>query len=72
MNAIKNILNLEYKNKSLNYLGKWKIDYKYNIINKKIDLANMDNCGCCDMDNNTKINNNYNNDEYIKYFLISL
>ena len=39
MNNIKNIFNIEKK--SLNYLGKWKIEYKNKIINKKIDLANI-------------------------------
>ena len=69
MNSIKNIFNIEKK--SLNYLGKWKIEYKNKIINKKIDLANIDHCGCCEIENIKKEIKNINDeDEYIKYFLI--
>jgi hypothetical protein len=25
-------------------LGRWKLDYSYRVINKKIDYANQDNC----------------------------
>lgn len=28
-------------------LGRWNIDYCSEIINKKIDLSNEDNCGPC-------------------------
>lgn len=28
-------------------LGRWNISYNANIINRKIDMANIDNCGIC-------------------------
>ena len=30
-----------------NTLGRWGIDYRHSVINRKIDLANVDNCGTC-------------------------
>jgi hypothetical protein len=30
-----------------NTLGRWGIDYRHSVINRKIDLANIDNCGTC-------------------------
>jgi hypothetical protein len=30
-----------------NSLGRWSIDYRHSVINRKIDLANIDNCGIC-------------------------
>jgi pterin-4a-carbinolamine dehydratase len=30
--------------KQFDMLGRWKIDYDYNVINRKIDFANYDNC----------------------------
>lgn len=26
-------------------LGRWKVDYNKQIVNRKIDLSNTDNCG---------------------------
>jgi hypothetical protein len=46
-NIIKTIKNLflnRYLFKNIQ-LGRWKIDYCNKIINRKIDLANTDNCG---------------------------
>jgi hypothetical protein len=40
-------------------LGRWNIDYCPNIIDRKIDFANEDNCGACDQYN--KIEDNQNN-----------
>ncbi len=30
-------------------LGRWAITYNYKVQNLKIDNANMDHCGCCDI-----------------------
>jgi hypothetical protein len=30
-----------------NAMGRWGIDYRHSVINRKIDLANIDNCGTC-------------------------
>lgn len=38
-------------------LGRWKITYCKSTMNKKIDLANEDNCGIC---YSTKYHNNIN------------
>ena len=43
-----------------NPLHRWHIEKSYNLINKKIDLSNIDNCGCCD-----KIQQEENIDEII-------
>ncbi len=31
-------------------LGRWFIHYDQKIINTKIDQANEDHCGCCEID----------------------
>jgi hypothetical protein len=28
-------------------LGRWKITYEPKTINRKVDWANIDHCGCC-------------------------
>lgn len=28
-------------------LGRWSLQYSDKIVNRKIDLANEDHCGCC-------------------------
>ncbi len=38
--------------KPFSVLGRWQIDYNHKIINRKIDLANYDNCGTCKDDTN--------------------
>lgn len=54
-----------------NVLGRWNINYDANIINKKVDQANTDNCGCCTIINLSKENNDLESDEYLKPFLLS-
>jgi hypothetical protein len=39
-------INLNISDKEKN-LGRWKITYLQKTINKKVDLANEDNCGVC-------------------------
>jgi hypothetical protein len=46
-------------------LGRWFIHYDQKIIDKKIDQANEDHCGCCNYNTN-KIDD----EEYYKPFLI--
>jgi len=38
-------------------LGRWSIDYCPKKINRKVNLANEDNCGVCDQYKNTNTNN---------------
>jgi len=50
---LKNILNkvrLEFTNKRNNniLMGRWNYDYEKNLLERKVYLANMDHCGCCD------------------------
>ena len=54
-------------NNNLN-LGRWHYDYDAAIQERKVYLANMDNCGCCEkMDKNNSKNADY--EEYLKpYF----
>jgi hypothetical protein len=42
------------------FLGRWNITYCKSTINKKIDLANEDNCGTC-------YSTKYHNDSYITH-----
>lgn len=48
-------------------LGRWNIDYSYQIINRKIDLSNQDNCGVSRyiILNKSIKNTSYKNIEYI-------
>jgi hypothetical protein len=56
---------------TLNYptnLGRWKIDHNESVINRKIDQANEDNCGCCIYDNDEhlqKTNEDINKEKYL-------
>jgi hypothetical protein len=43
-------------------LGRWNINYCANIINKKIDLSNMDHCGPCGENNSNSSNMNSRKD----------
>jgi hypothetical protein len=47
-------------------LGRWNIVYCEKKINKKVDLANEDNCGVCDK---IKYNNNFINIKKINLWL---
>jgi hypothetical protein len=69
---IKNILNivrLEFSNKRNNsiLMGRWNYDYEKDLLERKVYLANMDHCGCCD---NVKYNKEtLKDEEYLKpYF----
>lgn len=42
-------------------LGRWNIDYCSEVINKKIDLSNEDNCGPCGQYMSDKIYNSQTN-----------
>ena len=59
-------------------LGRWAITYNYMIQNTKIDNANVDHCGCCeikyadiDVSSTTKTtptaNTNTNDNELVPY-----
>ena len=47
MKAFQDLINKLVGKKSSYLLGRWKIDYCIKKINRKIDLANEDNCGPC-------------------------
>jgi hypothetical protein len=46
-NLIENIVNKTFKKQEITLLGRWKIEHCKNKTDKKIDLANQDNCGPC-------------------------
>jgi hypothetical protein len=46
MNIIKFIQRMRIPDQ-VKVLGRWEITYCKPTMNKKIDLANEDNCGCC-------------------------
>jgi hypothetical protein len=72
-NLFNQIFNRLYKDKNSNKLiiGRWKRDYDTNILERKVYLANMDNCGCCEniKKNKVKINSIDNDDHLIPYLL---
>ncbi len=37
-------------------LGRWAITYNYKVQNWKIDNANVDHCGCCEIVNSKEMN----------------
>ena len=51
-------------------LGRWKLKYEEQQINKCVLWANEDNCGCCEIDL-PKFNQNLvdSDDYYLPYFL---
>lgn len=50
-------------------LGRWKIDYNHQVIQRKVDQANEDHCGCCvnEFDNNGDVAEK--KDKYFFYYL---
>jgi hypothetical protein len=60
-------------------LGRWAITYNYMIQNTKIDNANVDHCGCCEIKyadiidsssttkTNPSANTNTNDNELVPY-----
>jgi len=54
----------KYRNQNTQFpiiLGRWKLKYEEQQINKCVLWANEDNCGCCDID--------FNDEYYLPYFL---
>ena len=49
-------------------LGRWKLKYEEQQINKCVLWANEDNCGCCEI-NFQKFDENMGDDYYLPYFL---
>ena len=60
MNFIKKI---KFNSNQPKILGRWTIDHG-SRMNRKIDLANVDNCGPCGSEPNEIKNTVINNDEY--------
>lgn len=61
----------KYRNQNTQFpiiLGRWKLKYEEQQINKCVLWANEDNCGCCDIDI-PKFNNDFSDDYYLPYFL---
>jgi hypothetical protein len=50
-------------------LGRWKIDYSHQVIQRKVDQANEDHCGCCvnEFDDNDNVAEK--KDKYFIYYL---
>lgn len=44
------MVRLEFTNKRNNsiLMGRWNYDYQKDLLERKVYLANMDHCGCCD------------------------
>lgn len=73
MKKLYNIINkLLFTKPDLYLYGRWNLDYDHIIQDRKVFLANMDNCGCCEIINDKIENNieeNIMNDELFPYFL---
>ena len=50
------------------FLGRWKLKYEEQQINRCVLWANEDNCGCCEIDL-PKFDDNLGDDYYLPYFL---
>jgi hypothetical protein len=48
-------------------LGRWNIEWNIEMIHRKIDSSNEDHCGVCVV---PQKNENEENDEYLKYYLL--
>ncbi len=48
-------------------LGRWAITYNYNVQNWKIDNANLDHCGCCEVKHEAAAAADANDDELLPY-----
>ena len=72
-NLFNQVFNRLYKDKNINkqLIGRWTRDYDTNILERKVYLANMDHCGCCEniKKNKDKINFIHNDDHLIPYLL---
>jgi hypothetical protein len=49
------------------FLGRWKLKYEEQQINRCVLWANEDNCGCCKIDL-PKFNSDFSDDYYLPYF----
>ncbi len=64
MRLLERLFTKLYK-KDYHMIGRWFISYNEVIINTKIDQANEDHCGCCNL-----IKINILDDDYYKPFIL--
>jgi hypothetical protein len=72
-NLFNRVFNSLYKDKNINkqLIGRWTRDYDTNILERKVYLANMDHCGCCENIKKDKIKiNPINNDDHLIPYLL--
>jgi len=50
-------------------LGRWLIEKDYKKVNRKLDLANEDHCGCCYVELETKKEEDSKEDYYLPFIL---
>ena len=50
------------------FLGRWKLKYEEQQINRCILWVNEENCGCCDIDL-SKFDENLGDDYYLPYII---
>jgi hypothetical protein len=64
--------NLKDNNKQKVLIGRWSRDYDTYTLERKVYLANMDHCGCCEnIKNKDKIQLKIdNNDEHLIPYLL--
>ncbi len=51
------------------FLGRWKLKYEEQQINRCVLWANEDNCGCCEIEPPVFIEENVSDDYYLPYIL---
>ncbi len=54
---------------SQSILGRWLIEKDYKKVNRKLDLANEDHCGCCYVEPETKKEEDSKEDYYLPFIL---
>ena len=50
------------------FLGRWKLKYEEQRVNRCVLWANQDNCGCCDIET-PPFNEDVSDDFYLPYIL---
>jgi hypothetical protein len=50
------------------FLGRWKLKYEEQQVNRCVLWANQDNCGCCDIET-PPFNEDVSDDFYLPYIL---
>ena len=65
-----NLFNSFFTRESDLLKGRWNIDYDYKVLDRKIYLTNMDNCGCCGHIKKERLYNDKDEEDILKYYIL--